>query len=377
MNYEYSQKEFELLIELFQMVTDFAADHPMDSGTADCRQNIQEALEKLGQTPYLKLGVEHVEEYNGVVTLMGAMEVVALVSPSLFLSAEYGVRVLGRALAKWGSQQQKDEFLRPLVSGTAMGAMALCEKTVNVDNEPLATTGEKQGDKIIINGRKQFVVNGPVAKIIGIAGTYDGKPAIFIVDKDTPGLVNHETEGALGYKGTAVSEITLTDCAVDETRVIGCSEKENMVSSLRLWENQVLTGASLGLMRASFENARDHAKSHRTGGKPIIAYQEVGFKLAEMLTLFQTSQMLAIRAAWTSETSPKEAVDLTLCAKVFCTESAAQVSGEAMRILGSSAYFGSNPVERAYCCARYGEIFGTSTELSRVKLGDAALGIKP
>ncbi len=377
MNYEYSQKEFEFFIELYQMVSAYSASHPMDTGGADCEKNIQGGVEKLGQTPYLKLGVSDVENANGLVTLMGAMEVVAAVSPSLYLTAEYSMRLLGRALAKWGDEKQKQAFLNPLISGSAIGALALCEQTVNVDNEPLAATGEKQGSTVIISGRKQFVVNGPVAKVIGVVGTCDGKPAIFLVDGDAPGLSINRTEGSFGYKGACISEMILENCRIDEDRMIRCSEKEDMVSVLRLWENQILTGASLGLMRASFESARDYAKSHKTGGKPIIAYQEIGFKLAEMLTLFQTSQMLAIRAAWTAEKQPREAFDLTLCAKVFCTESAARVSGEAMNIFGSSAYFGANPVEHAYCCARYGESFGTSTELSRIKIGDAALGIKP
>ncbi len=376
MNYDYSQKEFELFIGIHQVLTDFSAGHPMDTGEAASKTFIRSALQQLGQTPYLKLGVEDAPEYNGCTTLMGAMEVVAAVSPSLFLSTEYSVRVLGRALARWGDDNQKQTYLTPLVSGETLGALALCEQTANVDNDPLSTVAEKQGDGYVVNGKKQFVVNGPVAAVIGVVGVLDGRPAIFLVSPETPGVTIVPTEGAMGYKGTAIAEITLEDCAVDAAHVLRCPDKENMVSTLRMWENQVLTGASLGLMRAAFESARDYAKSHRTGGKPIIAYQEVGFKLSEMLTLFQTSQMLATRAAWTMDKHPKDAFELTLCAKVFCTESASQVSGEAMKILGSSAYFGANPVERAYCCVRYGEIFGTSTELSRVKLGDAALGVK-
>jgi alkylation response protein AidB-like acyl-CoA dehydrogenase len=377
MNYDYSQKEFELFIELYQMLKDYSADHPMDSGSQECAENIMGAIKILGQTPYFRFAMENVEGYNGAVTAMGAMEVVAAVSPSLYLSAEYSTRVLGRAIDRWGDENQKKRFLEPLLSGTHLGALALCEQTVNVDNEPLITTGSKQGSNVSISGKKQFVVNGPVAEIFGVVGIYEGKAAVFLVDKKASGLVIEEKAEALGYKGAAISGVSLEDCTIEESRVICCSGKEDMVGLLRLWENQALIGASLGLMRTAFESARDYAKSHRTGGKPIIAYQEIGFKLAEMLTLYQSSQLLATRAAWTLEKMPKEAVDLTLCAKVFCAESAAQVSGDAMKIMGSSAFFGSNPVEHAYCCARYAEIFGTSSELSRVKIGDAALGLKP
>lgn len=377
MNYDYSKKEFELFIELYQTVSAYSAEHPMDTGEDECRKNIQAAMKQLGQTPYLKLAIADIDGFYGTTTLMGAMEAVAAVSPSLYLSAEYSVRVLGRAIARWGNETLKKTFLDPLLSGESLGALALCEETVNVDNDPLATIGERRDGGIVLNGRKQFVVNAPVASVVGVVGLLDDKPALFLVETGAPGMTIDDTPGdALGYKGVAISGLHLRNCVVQEDRVIQCGPKENMTAILRLYENQVLMGASIGLAKASFEAARDYAKNHRTGGKPIIAYQEIGFKLSEMLTLYQASQLLAIRAAWTFENKPKEAGDLSLCAKVFCAESASQVAGEAMKILGSSAYFGANPVERAYCCARYGEVFGTSTELSRVKIGDAALGVK-
>lgn len=377
MNYDYSKKEFELFIELHQLVSAHSAEHPMDTGADECRKNIQGAMQQLGQTPYLKLAIEDIDGFYGTTTMMGAMEAVAAVSPSLYLSAEYSVRVLGRAIARWGSESLKKTFLAPLLSGESLGALALCEQTVNVDNDPLATTGDRRNGGVVLNGTKQFVVNAPVASVVGVVGLLDDKPALFLVEKGAPGMTINELPGdALGYKGAAISGVHLENCAVGEDRVIQCGPKENMTAILRLYENQVLMGASIGLAKASFEAARDYAKNHRTGGKPIIAYQEIGFKLSEMLTLYQAAQLLAIRAAWTFENKPKEADELSLCAKVFCAESAAQVAGEAMKILGSSAYFGANPVERAYCCARYGEVFGTSTELSRVKIGDAALGVK-
>lgn len=149
-----------------------------------------------------------------------------------------------------------------------------------------------------------------------------------------------------------------------------------MPKILRQWEDQVLLGASLGLSKTAFESARDYAKSHKSGGKPIIAYQEVGFKLAEMLTLFQTAQLLAYRTAWNLDTAAAEADELVDCAKVFCTEAAEQIASEALKILGGAGFTAGNPVEQAYRCAKYGQIAGTSTEIARVNIGDAALGYR-
>ncbi|HMA67145.1 MAG TPA: acyl-CoA dehydrogenase family protein, partial [Desulfosalsimonadaceae bacterium] len=155
------------------------------------------------------------------------------------------------------------------------------------------------------------------------------------------------------------------------------SDKDgDMAAAIRLWENQILLGASLGLCKSAFETARKHAKEHKSGGKPIIAYQQIGFKLAEMLTRYQTSQFLAWRTAWTMDTAPADAEELMFCAKVFCTEAAEQICSQAMQILGGGGYICGNKVERAYRCAKYGQIAGTSTERARVHIGDAALGYR-
>jgi alkylation response protein AidB-like acyl-CoA dehydrogenase len=202
------------------------------------------------------------------------------------------------------------------------------------------------------------------------------KPAIFMVEKGTTGLTIGERTVTIGYGGMAISPIELKNCAIPAGHVVFPADAQNMAATLRLWENQILMGASLGLMKTAFESARTYAKAHKTGGKPIIAFQEIGFKLSEMLTLFQTSQLFAYRTAWTTEKEPKEAESLTLCAKVFCTESAEQVASEAMKILGGAGYITGNAVEQAFRCAKYGQIAGTSTEIARVKIGDTALGLR-
>jgi alkylation response protein AidB-like acyl-CoA dehydrogenase len=254
--------------------------------------------------------------------------------------------------------------------------VALSEDSLNVDNDPLKTTGIFDGDFLNITGDKTYVVNGPVADQVAVAGLMNGRLALFIIDQRSGGLAAGEPFSTLGYGGTAISRISLNNCRISMDQVIGPFEDRSVLDTLRLWENQILLGASLGLMKAAFESARDYAKTHRSGGKPIIAYQEVAFKLSEMLTLLQTSQLFAYRAAWTLETSPKEAESLMWCAKVFCTEAAEKVSGYSLQILAGSGFISGNPSEIAYRCAKYGQIAGTSTEISRVKIGDAALGYR-
>ncbi|MCX5881466.1 MAG: acyl-CoA dehydrogenase family protein [Deltaproteobacteria bacterium] len=336
---------------------------------------VKDALAILGKTPYLKLGLDNPEGFGGT-SLMGAMETLATLSPSLYLSVEMSTRLFGSIVATWGNNEQKDRWLTPLMNGQFLGAMALSEECLNVDNDPLKTTGTQDGDFLNITGDKTYVVNGPVADGVAVVGMMNGQLALFIIEQGTSGLATGEPFSTLGYEGAAISRISLNNCLISKDQVIGPFEDRSVLDTLRLWENQILLGASLGLMRAAFESARDYAKIHRSGGKPIIAYQEVAFKLSEMLTLLQTSQLFAYRTAWTLETSLKDAESLMWCAKVFCTEAAEKVSGYSLQILAGSGFISGNPSEVAYRCAKYGQIAGTSTEISRVKIGDAALGYR-
>lgn len=372
MNYDFSDKEFNLFIEIFTLISEFAKDKNLEAEGSG--QYIRKALELLATTPYLKLGLEKEEDYSGLLTLSAAMEAIGSVSPSLLLAIESSTRIFGRMLSTWGSDAQKENLLAKLLEGKLIGTVALSEDAMNVDNDPLSTNGVADEEKIIIHGHKQYVINAHDADWFAVAGTMDGKNAVFLVEKNTEGLTIGEKATALGFQGVTVSGIALDNCAIPSDRVILPKDEKQMLNTLKLWENQVLIGLSLGLMKTAFESAKDYAKTHKTGGKPIIAYQEVGFKLSEMLTLFQTAQLFAYKAAWVAESDPKNAESLTLCAKVFCTESAEEVSAKAMNILGGAGFFSDNPVEQSYRYAKYGMIAGTSSEISRVKIGDMALG---
>lgn len=377
MNYDFTEAESRLFADIAQRVN--ALGDPAGLERRDPSKSagqIREILETLAKTPYLKLGLEREEGLNGHLTLMGAMEVLAGISPSAYLAAEASTRLFGRAVRQWGNSDQKSRYLDPILEAKGIGALALSEQSMNIENDPLATSGEKQGNSVMVTGTKQYVINAPIADWIAAAGVLEGEPALFVIEKGSRGLNVDEPMETMGYQGTPISGLTLNRCEIAPDQVIFPGKGVNMEAVLRMWENQVLLGASLGIAKTAFDTARDYAKSHHSGGKPIIAYQEIGFKLAEMTTLLQTAQLLAYRTAWTLETSPREAEELMLTAKIFCTESAEQICSEALKILGGSGYISGNKAEQAYRCAKFGQIAGTSTEIARVKIGDAALGYR-
>ncbi|MBW2220170.1 MAG: acyl-CoA dehydrogenase, partial [Deltaproteobacteria bacterium] len=331
MNYDFSEKELAFFIDIQNIMQKLSEEKNLEAGGPE--ENIRAVIDRLAKTPYLNLAIQEEKEYNGLLTLMGAMEVVGAFSPSVLLSVEMSTRVFGKIVAELCDDRLKGNLLTPLLEGKILGAVAVSEDSMNVENEPLKTEGRADRDKVIVNGAKQYVVNAPLADWIAVAGMMDGKPVVFMVEKGTKGLVVEEKMSMVGYDGAAVSGIRLEGCSIDAANVIGPFDKVDILSKIKMWENQVLLGASLGLMKSAYEAARDYAKSHKSGGKPVIAYQEVGFKLAEMLTLFQTSQLFAYRAAWNAADNPKDADSFILCSKVFLTESAEQVASSALQIL--------------------------------------------
>jgi alkylation response protein AidB-like acyl-CoA dehydrogenase len=377
MNFDYTPKEkafFKSLQELMKSIYNGSA--PGKNSGGEMENHLRTGLKELGKISYLALGIEPPDpDFGGLSTLTGAMEVVSGISPSLFLSVEMNARLFGRLIDMVGDGTQKARWLEPMKKGEIIGGVAVSENTMNIDNDPLQTCGERRDGSVVVNGRKQHVINGPIADWLAVVGRMGDDTAVFLIDRGRAGFDPGGLVKTGGYPNTPSSNIELKDCFIPEDQVIVPVKRKKLLTLIRFWENQILIGGCLGMMKASFERAKIYAHAHKTGGRPIVAYQEIGFKLAEMLTLVQTSRLLALRAAWTAENDEKAADAMTLCAKVFCTEAAEKVSGNALQILAGEGILAGNQTEAAFRAAKYCQIAGTSTEIARVKIGDAALGI--
>ena len=325
---------------------------------------------ELAEIGYLALGVENGKHSPG---LVAAQEWLAAASTSLFMSVEVTARILGRLVARYGSEAQKAALLEPIEDGRIIGAVALSEGGLSFEDGTLKTAATPENRGFSLNGVKACVVNGPVADWTAVAAAAKGGNGFFLLPSGSQGLFVGARSRTLGYEGMAAAAMSFENCLIPPEQVIGPFEGREVFRDVRKWEDQVLTSASLGCTKSSYEAALQFAKHHMSGGKPIIAYQEVGFKLAEMFTLLQTAELLACRAAWMDETGDREAEILLRSAKVFCTESAEEVSSKALQVMGTFGYLRGNEAEMAYRDAKYVQVAGTSTEISRVKIGDELL----
>ena len=133
-------------------------------------------------------------------------------------------------------------------------------------------------------------MNAPIADWIAVAANFSeshgGETGFLLLNRESDGLSLGPRLPTLGYRGTAVSALSVVDCQVPSDQVLGPLPTDDLLRTVRAWEDQVLTAASLGLIQRAYGTALKYAKEHRSGGKPIIAFQEIGFKLAEMLTLW-------------------------------------------------------------------------------------------
>lgn len=373
MNFDFDEKELDLATRLKKAIDQDAEKKVKSLRTGDpleCLNLFMDYLGRLADIGYLGLGLK---DGNHSSALVAAQEALATLSPSLFLAVESSTRLFGRLVALYGTSHQKEEILPLLEQGRYVGCVALTESGMSVENQPFETTASSSGKDFTVTGTKDHVINGPMADRIAVITQADEKLLIALVRIESPGVIVGERYAFIGYEGTPVAPVQLDRVTVSAKEVMGPFDPPDILGNLRRWEDQVLTSASLGLMNRSFQTALDHARMHRSGGKPVIAYQEVAFKLAEMLTIRQTAQLLAYRAAWMDESGDRERDILVNCAKTFCAESAEQVASQALQVLGANGLPKGNPAEESYGSAKYLQVAGTSSEISRIKIGDRIL----
>jgi len=372
MNFDFDEKELSIAARVRALLAPESKDFLARGENGDLQQTRESLLQwmkRLAQAGYFAMGLQ---DGKNSAPLVATRETLAAVAPSLYLSVEASTRVFGRLIAVYGNPGQKEALLPAVLGGRLIGAVGLSETGMNLETS-LETVAVPVGQDFLLSGTKGHVVNAPIADWIAVAGKTKDRLAFFLIEAGSEGLSVGRRLPTLGYDGIPVSPLSVQDCPVPSRSCLGPFEDDEPLRKVRSWEDEILTAASLGLMKTALDTASEYARTHRSGGKPIIAYQEIGFKLAEMLTLWQTAQLLAYRAAWMAETGDREAELVGRCAKVFCAESAERVASASMQILGQQGYLRGHPAEEGFRNAKYLQIAGTSTEISRVKIGDGVL----
>ncbi len=370
MNFDWTREEAELASKVSavfgaECVSQLEALEHADLD--EMRRTTLSFLKKLPGTGYLGLALGP-KAKGEIMTLIAGQERLAVRSNSLFLAVESSARLFGGLLRGFGNPQALGQILDPLARGETIAAVAVSEPEERDSPAAALTYGVARGDGFLVTGKKSYMTNGPIADWIAVTGEIQGSPAVFLVRGDQRGVHVGPRLSTVGYNGIAVSALDLDKAEVPGSHVMGPFEDRRHLDFLATMQDLVLTMASVGLIERTVAFSKNYAQSHVRGGKQIVKYQEVRFKLADMLTLSHSSKLLAYRAGWLLSVGDPEAATVLRCAKVFSSEAAEQTAIMAMQIMAGAGYVSGNPVERAYRDAKLAALGGTTSEVARMAI---------
>src|SRR5579862_414307 len=282
--------------------------------------------------------------------------------------------VLCDVLVRFGTEEQKRRFLPGLANGERRGGICLSEANAGTDLQNISTIAVGEGGVYRVNGSKMWITNARYGNTFLLLAKTDpaAKPAhrgmsAFVIEKGAPGLIVSRDIDKLGYKTVETCELHFQDFPVPAENLIGGVEGQGFVHAMNGLEAERINVAArgLGVAQAAFEEAIRYAQQRVTFGKPIAQHQLIQAKLADMATKIEASRLLIESAA--EKKNRGERCDMEAgMAKLFATETAAEVSFEAMRILGGNGYSKDFPVERFYRDAPLVVIGGGTNELQRL-----------
>ncbi len=275
---------------------------------------------------------------------------------------------------KYGSDEQKETWLKPLARGEKLGCFCLTEPHVGSDASAITTTAVRDGDEWVINGVKQFITTGKHAEVAIVFAVTDktaGKKGIscFLVPTATKGYVVASLENKMGQHASDTAQIFFEDCRVPLSAMMGAEGDGYRIALSNLEAGRIgIAAQSIGMARAAFEAAVSYAKERTTFGKPIIEHQAVNFRLADMATQLDAARLMVWRAAVLKDAG-KPCLKEASMAKMFASEIAEKVCSDAVQIHGGYGYVAGFPVERIYRDVRVCQIYEGANDIQRLVIG--------
>ncbi|MBA1323733.1 acyl-CoA dehydrogenase [Pseudomonas plecoglossicida] len=274
-------------------------------------------------------------------------------------------------ILKFGSEQQKQQFLQPLASGAMLGAFALTEPQAGSDASSLKTRARLDGDHYVLNGSKQFITSGQNAGVVIVFAVTDpaaGKRGIsaFIVPTDTPGYQVTRVEEKLGQHASDTCQIVFDDVRIPLANRLGEEGQGYKIALANLEGGRIgIASQAVGMARAAFEVARDYARERQSFGKPLIEHQAVAFRLADMATRVAVARQMVLHAAALRDAG-RPALQEASMAKLFASEMAEKVCSDALQTLGGYGYLSDFPLERIYRDVRVCQIYEGTSDIQRM-----------
>jgi len=340
-----------------------------------------EQVKKMGELGFLGMMVD--SKYNGggmdTVSYVLVMEELSKIDASASVVVSVNNSLVCYGLEKYGTEEQKEKYLKPLAAGEQIGAFCLSEPEAGSDATSQQTTAEDKGDYYLLNGTKNWITNGGTASTyLVIAQTHKelkhkGINA-FIVEKGTPGFTVGPKENKMGIRGSDTHSLMFNDVKVPKENRIG-EDGFGFTFAMKTLEGGRIgiAAQALGIAAGAYELALAYAKERKAFGKPIAEHQAIAFKLADMATQIEAARLLVYKAAWLKD----QGLSYTLAgsmAKLYASKVAMDVTVEAVQIHGGYGFVKEYHVERLMRDAKITQIYEGTSEIQKLVIARNILG---
>lgn len=371
MNFDYN--ETQLMIA--QSIKDFAEKNirPYIMEWDEAQIFPVDLFKKLGEMGFM--GVLVPEEYGGsglgYHEYITVIEEISKVDPSIGLSVAAHNSLCTNHILTFGNEEQKRKFLPKLATAEHIGAWGLTEHNTGSDAGGMNTTAVKDGDFWVINGAKNFIthaISGDVAVVIvrtGEKGDSKGMTA-FVLEKRMTGFSSGKKENKLGMRASETAELVFDNCRVPDANRLG-EVGQGFVQAMKILDGgRISIGAlSLGISKGAYEAALKYSKERYQFGQPISNFQGISFKLADMATEIEASELLLHKAAYLKQ-QHKPVTTSGAMAKMYASEACVKIANEAVQIHGGYGYTKDFPVEKFYRDSKLCTIGEGTTEIQKV-----------
>lgn len=328
-----------------------------------------EQMAELGLT-----GVPWPEEYGGAgmdyLAYCIVVEELSRVDASVGVTISAHTSLAGWPLYKFGTEEQKQKYLRPMAEGKKIGAYGLTEPASGSDAGGMKTVAKEDGDHYIINGSKIFITNGGLADIYVVFALTDPNDrrstTAFIVESDFEGFSVGKKEDKMGIRSSPTTEIIFENCRVPKENILG-EVGDGFKIAMKTLDGgrNGIAAQAVGIAQGALDAAVAYASERVQFGKPIIENQGVGFTLADMATATEASRLLTYQAAWL-EGEGLSYGKASAMAKLMAGDTAMKVTTDAVQVFGGYGYTKDYPVERFMRDAKITQIYEGTQEIQRM-----------
>ena len=339
-----------------------------------------EQIKKLGELGFLGMMVD--PKYGGAgmdtISYVLAMEEISKVDASASVIMSVNNSLVCWGIETFGTESQKEKYLKPLATGEIIGAFCLSEPEAGSDATSQQTTAIDKGEHYLLNGTKNWITNGNTASVYLVIAQTDvekGHKGInaFIVEKGMEGFVVGLKENKLGIRGSDTHSLMFTDVKIPKENRIGEDGFGFTFAMKTLSGGRIgIAAQALGIASGAYELALQYSKERKAFGKEISKHQAIAFKLADMATEIEAARLLCLKAAWLKDNG-KNYDKIGAMAKVFASETAMKTTVEAVQVHGGYGFVKEYHVERLMRDAKITQIYEGTSEIQRIVISRSIL----